>query len=193
MHVTELGAILTLDDLWRVTGLKKTQVQNWTNGRPFKVCGAIAQAVGTGFRNLYVEEDAYLLVFLKELQDLGVNIPSLQRVVDFFNVRSVGERPRAVEYFCPQHAWLLVSLTKHALHVGSLPTLKQPPNPRLTPPLQLNDFHDRGGHQLAVNIAKIRAEVDERLERIARAKETPTQHSKTSRANGRKAHERTSK
>src|SRR5262249_49269987 len=139
---------------------------------PFKVHGAVAQAVGTGTRNLYVVEDAYLFVFLQHLQDLGLSVTALQRIVDNFNYRFANKPPQSVHYFDPQNSWIVVSLTKHVLLIATFPTLESPPNPRLGPQLQLNDFHDRSALQVAVNIAKIRAEVDERLTTISNTKQT---------------------
>ena len=56
-------------------------------------------------------------VLLQELQDLGVSVSFLHRVVDFFNLRFASEPPLALKYFDSRNAWLLVSVTKHVRQV----------------------------------------------------------------------------
>ena len=178
MHFNEFGHVLSFDELWRATGLKKSQVQNWTNGRPFKIRGTIAHAAGKGSRNLYSIRDAYFLVFLQDLRGLDLAHSGLQRVIDHFDVvREEIARTGERDYFDPEYAWLAVNLTDR-VSVIPLETLSKPAEIRMGPSLELDDARHRGARQFVVNIAKIRDEVDGRLEKLLKRKS----NSRTSRS-----------
>ena len=156
---------LTLSEVVKLTGLPKTQVQNWTSGRPYSVFPSIAAGGGKGSRQLFAIEDVYFLCFLNELREQGLSVAGMNRVIDYFQIRFVGEPKSVFKYFRPNVCWLVVNLTKMHLVVHDEESSETPPNPRVLPPMEVNDFHDRHALQLSVNVEKIRDEVNARAKK----------------------------
>jgi hypothetical protein len=171
MHFKPGEPILSFDQFWRLTGLKKTQVQNWTNGRPLKVRGTVADATGKGSRNLYTLRDAYFFVFLEELRKLDLSHNGLQRVLSAFETFTLHPLAGTPDFFDPINVWLVVGITSE-ISVTRVESSGKPGQIRLLPSALVNDFTDRGSRQFAVNIAKIREEVDARWEKLSRKKAT---------------------
>jgi hypothetical protein len=173
MHFKSAELILTFDQFWRVTGLKKTQVQNWTNGRPFKVRASIADASGKGSRNLYTLRDAYVFVFLDELRRLELTSGGIQRVLAALEKSREHPLPGAPDLFHPIYVWLVVGVTDE-ISITPVDSSGFPAQIRMLPSLSVKDATDRGGRQFAVNIAKIRKEVGMRWEKLSKRKATHT-------------------
>lgn len=173
MHFKTVLPILSFDQFWRVTGLSKTQVQNWTNGRPLKVRGSLADASGKGSRNLYTLRDAYFFVFLEELRQLDLSHNGLQRVLTAFERNRVHLLPGEKDYFDAKNTWLVVGFTDR-VSISYVEGSPKPHEIRVLPEATVNDFTDRGHRQFAVNIAKIREEVDARWEKLSRKKGAQT-------------------
>ena len=173
MQFNTVMPILTFDQFWRATGLRKSQVQNWTNGRPLKVRGTVADASGKGSRNLYTLRDAYLFVFLEELRKLDLSHNGLQRVLTAFERNRLHRLPGEKDYFDPENMWLVIGFTDR-VWITPAEGSSKPAEIRALPKATVNDFTDRGHRQFAVNIAKIREEVDARWEKLSRKKEAQT-------------------
>jgi hypothetical protein len=162
MQFQEKSIALTLSEVVKLTGLPKSQIQNWTSGRPHWVIPSIAVGDGKGSRHLFALEDVYLLCFLNELREQGLSSAGMKRVVDFFRISIAGESKTVFKYFRSNVCWLSVSLTKMVLMINDEESSETAPNPRFLPPIQVNDFHDRHALQISVNIEKIRDEVNSR-------------------------------
>jgi hypothetical protein len=138
-----------------------TLAQNWTNARPLNISPSIQQGDGRGKQKLFSIFDVYLLACLSLLKKQGHSTKLLSRVVDFLSLGFEGQ-PHPREYFLSRD-WFVLSATK--LTFSSSKTRKKGAN--FVPyPLQLNSFHDDYGVQIAINMQKLRADIDPRALRI---------------------------
>lgn len=164
MKLARIDEPLRFDELWQAAGVAKGLAQNWTNGRPLRVVPSLFQGDGKGSHHVYALADAYLIAFLHLLRRNGLSDESLRKVANVFNLRPVGEPSPAIHHFSPQNHWFQVSVTEMTVLVG--PILHDPAvsTQLVAHPLQLNDVHDLIAIQAAVNLDKLRAQVDQRLE-----------------------------
>jgi hypothetical protein len=155
---------IAFDELWHGAGVLRNLAQNWTNGRPIRLVPSISRGSGKGLRHVYAVADAYLLAFLHLLKRHGLSDESLRKVANVFNIWEPGKPSQAIHYFSDDNHWLEVSLTELTVMVGPIPYDPAASTHLLSRPLQLNDVHDLIGIQVAVNLRKLRAEVDQRLQ-----------------------------
>lgn len=163
MHFKKIDDPLQFDELWHAAGVSKSLAQNWTNGRPLRLVPSLSQGEGRGSRHIYAVADAYLLAFLHLLKRRGLSDESLRKVANVFNIWEKGKSSNAIHFFSEQNYWLGVSLTELMVSIGPIPYDPAASTHLLVHPLQLNDVHDLIGIQVAVNLTKLRAQVDERL------------------------------
>jgi len=159
------GLAFEFSDLWKLAGVSKTLAQNWTNERPLRIWPSVMRADGKGTRNLYNIYDAYLLAYLDLLRRKGLSIESLKRVVPLLTWNTKGQKPTLVQNFGEESRWLVISLTKMVVMTEPVKPTAETNNVE-TGPLQLNEFHDDIGIQVAVNLVKLRAEVNARAAKI---------------------------
>jgi hypothetical protein len=152
------------DELWRAAGVSKSLAQNWTNGRPLRLVPSLSQGEGKGSRHIYAVADAYLLAFLHLLKRHGLSDDSLRKVANVFNIWGKGKPSNAIHFFSEKNHWLEVSLTELTVMIGPIPYDPAANTLLSAHPLQLNDVHDLIGMQVAVNLTKLRAQVDQRLQ-----------------------------
>jgi hypothetical protein len=158
---------LALSEVVAITGLPKSQIQNWTSGRPLWVIPSFGAAKGKGTRHLFALEDAYLLCYLEVLKAQENFRPSeLARVLNFFNLRMQGQSLRVFHYFRPSVCWLVYNKTNFVDLMDDIESTGEQPNPRVLPPLNVNDFHDLSGRQVAVNLVKLRHAVNQRAKKL---------------------------
>lgn len=152
-------------DWWQVAGVSKTLAQNWTNGRPLRISPSVMRADGKGTRNLYNIYDTYLLRFLSLLRGQGLSTKALKRVLEQLTPNFRGQRSALIQNFGEDEKWLVVSLTPLAVSTESVEHDPQTNN-FVPSPLQLHELHDDIGIQVAVNLVKLRTEVNARAEKV---------------------------
>jgi hypothetical protein len=164
MHFKEIDYPLQFEDLWQVAGVRKSLAQNWTNGRPFRIRPSISAGEGKGSRSIYALGDAYFLCLLHKLKERGLAANLLAEIADRVSLRIEGQPPPAIKLFSVGNNWFCIGMTKHCISWGPIAyNPEKDPVHFSAPPLLLNDVHDVVGIQVAVNLVKLRAEVDERL------------------------------
>lgn len=164
MHFKSIDMPIDFDALWHAAGVSKSLAQNWTNGRPLRVVPSLSQGRGKGSRHVYALADAYLLAFLHLVKRNGLSDEFLRKIADIFNIWGVGDSSTAIRSFSEQNHWLEVNVTKLVVSIAAIPYDPTASTHLLSYPLQLNDVHDLIGIKVAVNLTKLRDEVNQRLE-----------------------------
>jgi len=85
MHVFELSEMTTL------LGMSQIKAKNWTAGRPFKMPASVRTATGTGSRNLYSIEDAYLMGLANEFSKAGFAAKAIGRLLEAVEAKQLAE------------------------------------------------------------------------------------------------------
>lgn len=165
MQYTSVFRPLQFGELVAITGLPKSQIQNWTSGRPLWVLPSFSTGEGKGNRDLFALEDAYLFCYLQALKKNGLSTKSLERVVRSFNLWSREEGKPVFRYFRPEVCWLVLDLSKMVLMLHDIKKSADEPNPRYLPQQQVRDFHDAASIQIAVNLMKLRHDVNKKAKK----------------------------
>jgi hypothetical protein len=171
-YLTSAFRPLQLGEVIHITGLPKSQVQNWTSGRPLVVVPTFGKAEGKGSRQLFALEDAYLFCFLNELKKRGLSMKVIDQINLIFKLWSKDDRP-VFRYFRPEVSWLVVEVSKY--HRMLHEELKQSDGKheahdhsaiRFFNPMQAQDSMERYVMQVAINIDRLRDPVIRRLREI---------------------------
>jgi hypothetical protein len=155
---------IEFDELWHAAGISKSLAQSWTNGRPLRVAPSLSQGSGKGSRHVYALADAYLLALLHLLKAHGFSNESLRKVANVFNVWEEGKQSTAIVYFSEAIYWLDIDISALTILIGPIPYDPAAGTHLQSRPLQLNDVHDLISTKVAVNLTKLRSQVNERLQ-----------------------------
>jgi hypothetical protein len=68
-------------DIAAILRIKKSQVKNWTSGRPFSVRPSVRVSSGKGSRNLFSRADLYCFELVKRLNDVGAPVQAIQELL----------------------------------------------------------------------------------------------------------------
>lgn len=156
---------LQFGEIVAVTGLPKSQLQNWTSGRPLWVLPSFSQGRGKGKHDLFALEDAYLLCYLQSLRQKGLSTDVLERVVQDFNDWLPEGKP-VFRYFRPQVSWLVLNLSPTFRLLDDVVGSPKENKPRILAPQQVHDFSDDSGLQIAVNLLRLRHRVNHRAHKF---------------------------
>src|SRR5436309_15251745 len=85
MHVFELSEMTTL------LGMSQIKAKNWTAGRPFKLPASVRTATGTGSRNLYSIQDAYLMGLANEFSKAGFAAKAIGKLLEAVDAKRLAE------------------------------------------------------------------------------------------------------
>jgi hypothetical protein len=72
-EVADVAAILEMD---------VAKVKNWTIGRPLQIGPSVKSAAGSGSRNLYGEDDLYLMALANALSKSGMAANAIKLLID---------------------------------------------------------------------------------------------------------------